>query len=159
MVRTTFLSIPHFPMEQYEFELEDVDKSLRRELRKEAALYPDHDGVGVQIESLTTGEGPSGSPAPEHPKTDAFSEAAKAIDKKPACSVTLRDIEVRYGFGMFVYFDFLRMLFFINLLILVPCLLLISSTLSHLQFLVSLTCAFTHTWKTNKQWLLIWDII
>lgn len=115
-------------MEQYEFELEDVDKSLRRELRKEAALYPDHDGVGVQLESVTTGEGASTSPAPEHPTTDAFSDAAKAVDKKPACSVTLRDIEVRYGFGMFVYFDFLRMLFFINLLIMIPRLLLSSFT-------------------------------
>lgn len=121
-------------MEQYEFELEDVDKSLRRELRKEAALYPDHDGTGVQLESVTSGEGATGSAAPEHPTTDAFSDEAKAVDKKPACSVTLRDIEVRYGFGMFVYFDFLRMLFVINLIIMVPRLLLCSS-LTHILLL------------------------
>lgn len=121
MVRKANFSFnPQLSMEQYEFELEDVDKSFRRELRKEAALYPDHDGTGVALENVTTGEGASTSPAPEHPTTDAFSDEAKAIDKKSACSITLRDIEVRYGFGMFVYFDFLRMLFIVNLIIMIP---------------------------------------
>ena len=111
-------------MERYEFELDDITKTQRGRLKKEAALYEamECDDDGAVVSAPPVGNSTISSGDGDGDGDGDGEDAAAAVDRKPACSVTLRDIEVRYGFGMFVYFDFVRLFFFLNCVIMIPCL-------------------------------------
>jgi len=95
-------------MEKYEYEMDDLTKSQRRTLEKETSDY----GKGDAHVDIDSDEKKSSNKEAD--------DINAAIDRKSACSITLKDIEVRYGFGMYVYFDFLRVIFFLNLIIMIP---------------------------------------
>jgi len=99
-------------MEKYEYEMDDLTKSQRRTLEKETQNF----NVG---ETKVLADDPD-SNAEKSKAQSELDDINAAIDHKPACSITLKDIEVRYGFGMFVYFDFLRVIFVLNIIILIP---------------------------------------
>ncbi len=98
-------------MERYEYEMDDLSKSQRRNLEKESQEYGKSE-THVDVEDDDEDKESKADP----------NDVNAVIDRKAACSINLKDIEVRYGFGMYVYFDFVRLLFFLNLIVMVPCL-------------------------------------